>query len=90
MAVVVATGIAADGSREILGLDVGDSEDEVFWRGFLITLKQRGLGGIQLVISDQHAGLVKALAVASRALDINAAGSTSPATCWPTPPLGHQ
>jgi putative transposase len=61
MAVVVATGIAADGSREILGLDVGDSEDEVFWRGFLTSLKQRGLGGVRLVISDQHAGLVKAL-----------------------------
>ena len=61
MAVVVATGIAADGSREILGLDVGDSEDEVFWRGFLTTLKQRGLAGVRLVISDQHAGLVKAL-----------------------------
>jgi putative transposase len=61
MAVVVATGIAADGSREILGLDVGDSEDEVFWRGFLTALKQRGLVGVQLVISDQHAGLVKAL-----------------------------
>ena len=35
MAVVVATGITADGGREVLGLDVGDSEDEVFWRGFL-------------------------------------------------------
>ncbi|GAB3868119.1 IS256-like element IS1553 family transposase [Nocardioides maradonensis] len=61
MAVVVATGIAADGSREVLGLDVGDSEDETFWRGFLATLKQRGLHGVKLVISDQHAGLVKAL-----------------------------
>jgi transposase-like protein len=61
MAVVVATGIATDGSREILGLDVGDSEDEVFWRGFLTSLKQRGLAGVHLVISDQHAGLVKAL-----------------------------
>ena len=61
MAVVVATGIAADGSREILGLDVGDSEDETFWRGFLTSLKGRGLGGVKLVISDQHAGLVKAL-----------------------------
>ena len=61
MAVVVATGIAADGSREVLGLDVGDSEDETFWRGFLVALKQRGLGGVKLVISDQHAGLVKAL-----------------------------
>ena len=61
MAVVVATGIAADGSREVLGLDVGDSEDEAFWRGFLTALKQRGLHGVRLVISDQHSGLVKAL-----------------------------
>ena len=51
MAVVVATGITADGGREILGLDVGDSEDEVFWRGFLSGLKQRGLGGVRLVTS---------------------------------------
>ena len=61
MAVVVATGVTAAGEREILGLDVGDSEDEVFWRGFLTALKQRGLGGIRLVISDQHSGLVAAL-----------------------------
>jgi putative transposase len=61
MAVVVATGIAADGSREVLGLDVGDSEDETFWRAFLLSLKQRGLTGVQLVISDQHSGLVAAL-----------------------------
>jgi transposase-like protein len=61
MAVVVATGITASGEREVLGVDVGDSEDEVFWRGFLKTLRQRGLGGVQLVISDQHAGLVAAL-----------------------------
>src|SRR4029078_12225446 len=38
-----------------------DSEDEVFWRGFLKSLRQRGLGGVRLVISDQHAGLVAAL-----------------------------
>ena len=61
MAVVVATGIAADGSREVLGLDVGDSEDQTFWRSFLLSLKQRGLAGVQLVISDQHSGLVAAL-----------------------------
>jgi putative transposase len=61
MAVVVATGVTAVGEREILGLDVGDSEDEVFWRGFLTSLKQRGLGGVRLVISDQHSGLVAAL-----------------------------
>ena len=61
MAVVVATGVTAAGEREILGLDVGDSEDEIFWRSFLLSLKQRGLCGVRLVISDQHAGLVKAL-----------------------------
>ena len=61
MAVVVATGVTANGGREILGLDVGDSEDEVFWRAFLRSLRERGLAGVQLVISDQHAGLVAAL-----------------------------
>ena len=61
MAVVVATGITANGEREVLGLDVGDSEDETFWRKFLTSLKNRGLTGVRLVISDQHAGLVAAL-----------------------------
>jgi putative transposase len=61
-AVVVATGVTAQGRREILGLDVGDSEDEVFWRAFLTGLKKRGLSGVKLVISDQHAGLVAAIA----------------------------
>jgi putative transposase len=61
MAVVVATGITAAGNREILGCDIGDSEDETFWRGFLRSLKARGLGGVRLVISDQHAGLVAAI-----------------------------
>ena len=60
-AVIVATGITATGNREVLGVDIGDSEDEVFWRGFLRSLKNRGLGGVQLVISDQHAGLVAAI-----------------------------
>jgi putative transposase len=60
-AVVVATGVTEHGGREILGLDVGDSEDETFWRKFLTDLKDRGLSGVLLVISDQHAGLVKAL-----------------------------
>ncbi|MET0728153.1 MAG: IS256 family transposase [Acidimicrobiales bacterium] len=61
MAVVIATGITAEGNREVLGVDVGDSEDEVFWRSFLRSVKSRGLTGVRLVISDQHAGLVAAL-----------------------------
>jgi putative transposase len=61
MAVIVATGVTATGDREILGLDVGDSEDEVFWKGVMTSPKQRGLAGVQLVISDQHSRLVAAL-----------------------------
>jgi putative transposase len=60
-AVVIATGVTSEGHREVIGFDVGDSEDEVFWRSFLDELKTRGLSGVRLVISDQHAGLVGAL-----------------------------
>ena len=56
-AVVIATGVTADGGREVLGLDVGDSEDGAFWTAFLRSLKARGLTGVQLVISDAHTGL---------------------------------
>jgi transposase-like protein len=56
-AVVIATGITADGGREVLGVDIGDSEDETFWTRFLRSLRDRGLGGVRLVISDAHAGL---------------------------------
>jgi transposase-like protein len=60
-AVVIATGLRADGHREILGLDVGDSENEAFWREFLTGLNDRGLAGVRLIVSDAHAGLVKAI-----------------------------
>src|SRR5437899_12061248 len=56
-AVIVATGVAADGNREVLGLAVGDSEDRSFWTGFLRQLRARGLTGVRLVISDAHEGL---------------------------------
>jgi putative transposase len=61
-AVVVATGVRADGHREVLGFDVGDSEDGAFWTAFLRSLKARGLTGVQLVISDAHEGLKQAIA----------------------------
>src|SRR6187200_1618743 len=61
-AVVIATGVTADGRREVLGFDVGDSEDGAFWTAFLRSLKARGLGGTQLVISDAHTGLKAAIA----------------------------
>lgn len=60
-AVVIATGLRADGHREVLGVDIGDSENETFWTEFLRDLKDRGLNGVRLVISDAHAGLRKAI-----------------------------
>src|SRR4051812_4363416 len=60
-AVVIATGVRADGWREVLGFAVGDSEDGAFWTAFLRSLKARGLGGVQLVISDAHTGLKQAI-----------------------------
>jgi putative transposase len=60
-AVVVATGVRADGWREVLGFAVGDSEDGAFWTAFLRSLKARGLAGVQLVISDAHTGLKQAI-----------------------------
>jgi transposase-like protein len=60
-AIVVATGVTATGEREVLGLDVGDSEDGAFWTGFLRSLRARGLGGVRLVVSDAHEGLKGAI-----------------------------
>jgi putative transposase len=60
-AVVIATGVTAEGGREVLGVDVGDSEDAEYWTAFLTSLKDRGLGGVNLVISDAHRGLQAAI-----------------------------
>jgi len=57
LAVLVAVGVTPAGKREILGVSVSLSEHEVHWRAFLESLKQRGLGGVQLITSDDHAGL---------------------------------
>jgi putative transposase len=61
-AIVIAIGVRASGEREVLGLDVGPSEDGAFWLAFLRSLVARGLGGVQLVISDAHQGLKGAIA----------------------------
>ena len=54
------------GYREVIGLDVGEAETEAFWRSFLRGLVERGLTGVQLVVSDAHAGLKKAIAPGAR------------------------
>lgn len=61
-AVVIAIGVnAVTGQREVLGLDVGPSEDGGFWLAFLRGLVARGLTGVQLVVSDAHEGLKAAI-----------------------------
>jgi transposase-like protein len=67
---LVATGVNADGHREILGLQVTSAEDGAGWLAFFRDLTARGLTGVQLVTSDAHAGLVAAI------------GATLPGTTW--------
>lgn len=57
MATLVAVGINAEGTREVLGISSKLSEAEVHWREFLQSLQHRGLSGVELIISDDHAGL---------------------------------
>ncbi|SFO37019.1 Transposase (or an inactivated derivative) [Pseudonocardia ammonioxydans] len=67
---LLATGVNADGHREILGLDVASSEDGAGWLAFLRGLVARGLSGVKLVTSDAHTGLVSAI------------GATLPGAAW--------
>jgi putative transposase len=60
-AVVIAIGVKETGEREILGFDIGASEEHAFWLAFLRSLMDRGLQGVQLVISDAHTGLKAAI-----------------------------
>lgn len=59
-AILLASGVAESGKRQILGVSVSLSEAEVHWRTFLESLVVRGLQGVELIISDDHAGLRKA------------------------------
>jgi putative transposase len=67
---LVATGVNADGHREVLGLQVTSSEDGAGWLAFFRDLTARGLTGVRLVTSDAHAGLTAAI------------GATLPGTTW--------
>jgi transposase-like protein len=60
-ALVLAYGVHESGYREVIALDLGEAETEAFWRSFLRDLVKRGLTGVQLVVSDAHAGLKKAI-----------------------------
>ena len=91
-AVVIATGITANGDREVLGVDIGDSEDETFWTGFLRSLQDprpgRGAAGdLRRPRRPESRDPQDASHGASAG---NAAGSTTPATCSPGPQGPHQ
>ena len=58
---VLAYGVHESGYREVIGIDVGEAETEAFWRSFLRSLVERGLAGVQLVVSEAHAGLKQAI-----------------------------
>jgi putative transposase len=61
-ALVVAYAVHETGLREVIGLDIGEVESGAFWTEFLRSLKQRGLSGVRLAISDQPEGLMAAIA----------------------------
>jgi putative transposase len=67
---LIATGVNAEGYREILGIDVSTAEDGAGWLSFWRSLTARGLSGVRLVTSDAHAGLVAAI------------GATLPGAAW--------
>ena len=64
VSVLVAIGVAQDGYREILGVCEGGKEDKASWQAFLRPLKERGLAGVRLFVSDKCLGMVEALAEA--------------------------
>ncbi|MGP5165702.1 MULTISPECIES: IS256 family transposase [Arthrobacter] len=67
---MIATGVNADGHREVLGIQASSAEDGAGWLGFFRDLAARGLTGVKLVTSDAHAGLVAAI------------GATLPGASW--------
>jgi transposase-like protein len=61
-AVLIAIGINWEGKREVLGVELANRESLTSWRDFLMSLKQRGLSGVEFAVTDDHAGLKKAVA----------------------------
>ena len=85
VSVVVATAVNGEGKREIIGMDVGTSEDGAFWLAFLRSLSARGLGGVELVVSDAHQGLRGAIAAVSGGASWQRYWTRPDPTSWPSP-----
>ncbi len=81
--VLVISAVRDDGLREILGVEVSDTESEATYQELFRSLKSRGLKGVELVVSDEHEGLKAAVARHfSRVLPIRGARSITRGTCW--------
>lgn len=79
--VLIVSGAREDGFREILGVEVADTESEAAYQGLFRLLKGRGLSGVELVVSDDHEGLKAATFATSRGRRGSAARSTTRGTC---------
>ena len=60
-AFLIVIGVREDSYREILGSRIANGEDELFWSGLFEELKERGLSGVKLIVSDGHKGIQKAI-----------------------------
>ncbi len=79
--VLIATGVNADGHREVLGVDIASAESEAGWLKLFRGLVARGgLSGVALVTSDAHTGLVAALGATLRARRGSGVEPTTPRT----------
>ncbi len=78
--VLIVSGVGDDGMREILGVEISDTESEATYHELFRSLKARGLKGVELVISDDHEGLKAAIFPTSREHRGSAARSTTPGT----------
>ena len=83
-AVLVAIGINWEGKRQVLGVELANREIATSWREFLVRLKQRGLQGVEVAVSDDHAGLRKAIAEILPRRPGSVATCISCATPWTT------
>jgi putative transposase len=86
VAVIIAVAVNTEGQREVLGMSVGTSEAEPFWTSFLRSLARRGLRGVKLVISDDHAGLMAAVAKVLKTSWQRCRVEVTCATSWSTSP----
>lgn len=90
VAVVIAIGVNLTGHREVLGMDVVTVEDGAGWTAFLRSLVARGMGGVQLVISDAHCGIKDAIAAVLPGATWQRCRTPSCATYWARSPRAYR